>query len=446
MRGHRHNLARLWLWVHLWAIPARADNVNVGASTSPSRPQAASTQPVESDLSTSGSCTGGDCARRSARTADSLPSSVARDGMSPRHRPRPVSQRRLRPRRIRKALQQQSNLLIRLEQLTAKLVNLRDERDDLRHQRERAASQSRELNRQARALERRLGERRQHLKHGARRLYKLSRGGFVRLLLSSSDGEQAFRRMSGMRLLLDRDAREMRLYGKELSKLRTQRRELQQNRTAKIRLEAALTAQMSSLMKAQSQLERVLNRLRRSARMQESLQQEIDSQDHRLRRRIRALTYRVRVAGGFRARKGKLSPPVGGPVVGVFGRAIDSRRKLTLLRRGITFKPFRNARVRAVYPGAVRLVGQIPGYGNVILVEHGHDYFTLYGFLGSTDVREDDRVKIGTTLGRAGVDPLTGRVALYFEIRRKDRPLDPAPWLRRAVIRPTRDRRQGTAR
>jgi septal ring factor EnvC (AmiA/AmiB activator) len=75
--------------------------------------------------------------------------------------------------------------------------------------------------------------------------------------------------------------------------------------------------------------------------------------------------------------------------------------------------------------------GTLPGYGHVVLLEHGEGYFSLYGFLSDSRVAAGATVPRGGEVGNAGIDPLTGRPAVYFELRHKERALDPAAWIQR---------------
>ena len=85
--------------------------------------------------------------------------------------------------------------------------------------------------------------------------------------------------------------------------------------------------------------------------------------------------------------------------------------------------------VRAVAPGAVRFAGWFRGYGRLVIVDHGDDYFTVVSHLEDTFVAVGDVVAEGDTLGSVGeTGSLTGP-SLYFEIRRGSEPLDPADWL-----------------
>lgn len=77
----------------------------------------------------------------------------------------------------------------------------------------------------------------------------------------------------------------------------------------------------------------------------------------------------------------------------------------------------------------MRVAGPLEGYGRLVVIEHSDGYFSLYGFLASTSVSEGQRVRRTAPIGRAGVDPLTGHNAAYFELRHGERPLDPADWL-----------------
>lgn len=333
---------------------------------------------------------------------------------------------------LEQVLRRESSVLRTLEGLARDVVVSERKLDDLRHEREQVAYQIEESNRKIEALDRRAAERRRHIRLRARILYKLSRGGFIRLLLDRSDGNSLMRRLSATRLILRRDAGELRLYRRSLARLERERGALKRRQTALVRLETRLRRRRDALAASRRAQRRVLAQLRRSRRAQARLTRELDRQEQRLLRRIEALRYRVTIAGGFGALRGRLPRPVGGPVVGVFGRAVDQRRGgLEVLRRGITFRSFRRANVRAVSAGVVRIAGPMSGYGQLVLVEHRGGFFTLYGFLSATRVEVGQRVKLGTIVGRAGRDPLTARSAVYFEIRSGQRPLDPAAWFRR---------------
>lgn len=85
--------------------------------------------------------------------------------------------------------------------------------------------------------------------------------------------------------------------------------------------------------------------------------------------------------------------------------------------------------IRAACSGRVVYVGNgIRGYGNLIIIKHGDNLLSAYAHTSEPDVREGQDVQGGTQIARMGEGPRQV-AALYFEIRRNGRPIDPLPFL-----------------
>jgi murein hydrolase activator len=337
-------------------------------------------------------------------------------------------------------LRRETSTLATLESLTEWVARTEQDLDEARQHRARIDHQVAEATRRITALRSRSTQRRTQIQQRTRTLYKMSRGGVIRLLLEAVDGEELSTRLSAASLIVRRDVRELELYHKELTRLTDEQQQLERQRGQQARLLERLEAKHRELQTARAKQLQALRRLQTSRRQQHQITEELDQQQRALLRRIGELTWRLQVAGGFAARKGKLPRPVAGPIVGIFGQFTvgvpnDSRnkgdRKVEVLRHGLTFRPAGRTPVGAVARGVVRLADTLRGYGKVVLVEHSDGYYTLYGFLSQILVREGEEVDKGTVLGKAGLDPLTGRAATYFELRHNAEPLDPVVWLRR---------------
>jgi septal ring factor EnvC (AmiA/AmiB activator) len=85
--------------------------------------------------------------------------------------------------------------------------------------------------------------------------------------------------------------------------------------------------------------------------------------------------------------------------------------------------------VLAIHPGTVSYADVFSGFGTLVIVDHGGNDYSLYGYLGVASVREGDTVDAGSEVGRTGLPP-TGPPGLYFEIRIDGRSVDPVQWLR----------------
>ena len=113
----------------------------------------------------------------------------------------------------------------------------------------------------------------------------------------------------------------------------------------------------------------------------------------------------------------------------IAGFTAGSNRPAGAVRNGIEIGAMDGAPVTAVHPGTVDYADQFSGFGNLVIVDHGGNYFSLYGYLGSIAVTSGEHVDAGMELGRVGTAP-TGGAALYFEMRVDGRSVDPIQWLK----------------
>jgi len=134
------------------------------------------------------------------------------------------------------------------------------------------------------------------------------------------------------------------------------------------------------------------------------------------------------VAIPLTAFRGGLDWPVPGRVTGRFGQPFG-RLGNTAIRNGIEIAAVEDTPVRAVHSGTISFADPFTGFGNLVIVDHGANTYSLYGYLGATSVTRGDAVDSGTELGRVGSAP-EGPAALYMEIRIDGRSVDPVQWLK----------------
>jgi len=130
--------------------------------------------------------------------------------------------------------------------------------------------------------------------------------------------------------------------------------------------------------------------------------------------------------------KKSLPWPVEGVVVKKFGKEYISELKTYLINDGIKIKPYSNKDVKAVMNGNVVYSGEFKGFGKIVIVDHGDNIFSTYGFLSDIYVTNGVYVTTSTIIGRVGFDERSDRKdeVLYFEIRKGDIPLNPVDWLK----------------
>ena len=126
--------------------------------------------------------------------------------------------------------------------------------------------------------------------------------------------------------------------------------------------------------------------------------------------------------------KGALDWPSTGGIVGQFEQSAN-RLGGSAVRNGVEIAAPDGTAVHAVHGGTVAHADVFPGFGNLVIVDHGTNHFSLYGYLGSIAVRTGQTVATGMDLGAVGPSP-AGPSALYFELRIDGRSVDPVQWLK----------------
>lgn len=130
----------------------------------------------------------------------------------------------------------------------------------------------------------------------------------------------------------------------------------------------------------------------------------------------------------FSQSRGKLPWPVDGKVLHGFGQP---RAEGRLRWQGMVISANVGSEFRVVQRGRVVFADWLRGFGMLAIVDHGSGYLTLYGQAESIARRVGDQVAPGDVLGRVGQSGGSGSVGVYFEVRERGQPRDPANWLAR---------------
>jgi septal ring factor EnvC (AmiA/AmiB activator) len=133
------------------------------------------------------------------------------------------------------------------------------------------------------------------------------------------------------------------------------------------------------------------------------------------------------VGGVFAALRGRLRLPVKGAIAGRFG---SPRAEGGASWKGVFIRAAEGAEVKAVAAGAVVFADWLRGFGNLLIIDHGDDFLSVYGNNESLLAAVGASVKSGesvATVGNSGGNPDSG---LYFELRHRGQPFDPLKWAR----------------
>jgi septal ring factor EnvC (AmiA/AmiB activator) len=298
-----------------------------------------------------------------------------------------------------------------------------------------------DLQRSLLALER----QRQLLARRLRTLYKQGAGRELEFLLSTQSFAQLLQRWDFLvmvaesdRLMLDDLRGRKEQVEADKQRLELNLGELQRNERRtdgqKRRLDDLRQQRASTVKTIQSQrqaYEAAAAELEKTARSIKSLLARLERQRREEADRARA---QGRVpqpySGDFARGQGRLEWPAHGSVVGRFGNEVHPKWGTVTPNNGVDIQVPVGTAVRAVAKGRVDYVSDDYGtYGQMILVNHGDGFYTMYAHLSAIGVSVGQEVDAGAVLGRSGDSGSLKGPILHFEVRRGGAPLDPMDWL-----------------
>lgn len=122
-------------------------------------------------------------------------------------------------------------------------------------------------------------------------------------------------------------------------------------------------------------------------------------------------------------KKGELDWPAKGPVISSFGKQKNHQLNAYVINNGVEIKTAPGTQVKAIEKGKILYANSFKGYGKMVIIDHGDDFYTVYAHLQAISVREDEQVLKAQAIGQ--VDN-----GLYFEVRQDGKPEDPLLWLK----------------
>ena len=132
------------------------------------------------------------------------------------------------------------------------------------------------------------------------------------------------------------------------------------------------------------------------------------------------------VSGDFAQQRGHLRLPVRGSLVARYG---TPRGEGGASWKGLFIKTDARAEVRAVAAGRVVFADYLRGFGNLLIVDHGDQYLSIYGNNETLLKHAGDAVKAGDVVSLTGNSSGDDQTGLYFELRFRGKPFDPMGWV-----------------
>jgi len=288
-------------------------------------------------------------------------------------------------------------------------------------------------------------------------LYKGGDTGNLRVFFSSESFPQMSENLRYMRSILENDRKLFQQYSANLERLKQLKQRLEQDAARKEGIRRSMEAKKREIEQEKIRKASYLVKVRQDKQGYQASLKELQANAGRLQSMIQRLearsrkAYSAKVRGktahgvpqqsapaqatpvpnqGLGAQKGRLSLPVKGNIVDRFGRHKHPEFDSFTVSNGISVAAPAGSAIHAVYDGEVIFANYFKGYGNMIIVDHGDGFFSLYAHASSVAKKVGSKVSKNDVLANVGDVDSTKGPMLYFEIRYQGKPVDPAPWFR----------------
>ena len=291
-------------------------------------------------------------------------------------------------------------------------------------------------------------------------LYKSGDTGPVRIFFSSGSFPQMLESLRYMEALLENDRKMIDDYGARIRALGQLTARLEDDARKKEKLRTGIEAKKREIEVEKRRKAEYLAKVRQDKASYEASLKELAANASRLQAMVQQLEVKSRTRyrkqpaprpgtrvvtketappasrpsptspSGFGGRKRQLAIPVQGKVIQGFGRQRHPEFNTYTDSHGLTIAAAAGADIHAVDGGTVIFANYFKGYGNMVIIDPGDGFFSVYAHASHIARKEGSSVARNEVIASVGdLDSSRGPL-LYFEIRSQGKPVDPAPWFR----------------
>jgi murein hydrolase activator len=370
------------------------------------------------------------------------------------HDPLQAEQRKLREaeeklkeekRKAAEARERETSILAELDRVEQRLAEKQREIVRLDGRIKKTQSEVTSLRGEVQGLERHRGSQEQALARRLNAMYKVHvQGGALPQLFSGDDSVARVVAVRHLASLAALDARLIQEYRGTSDRLDDRRRREETRERELADLKSDAQREQAEVDRDAAKRRSLLAKVRDERAYHERMVGELSEATRKLEAFIRDLQAKQRrvakvpptkpgiepPAVGFGNLRGRLPWPTEGRIIAAFGAQVHPRFGTRTFRNGIDIEAGEGREVGAVYGGHVIYTGWFKGYGNLIILDHDNEYYTLYAHVADILVKEGDDVRQGQKIGTVGDTGSLEGPRLYFEVRFQGKPQDPEQWLR----------------
>ncbi len=261
-------------------------------------------------------------------------------------------------------------------------------------------------------------------------IYKLGGPGVARVLFSSSSSAELERNLKILGIIAQKDIALIKDYGSSMKDLGQKR----QKRTSRLehlaKLELKIKNKEQNLANDNAIKNKILKNIKSSQSFALKKLNLIRKKSQSLAEQDDSGLLDLLFQPSFAEQKGLLPKPVSGELVQGFGLLRDESHQIVLSHKGHFYSAHVGTPVKAIFGGKVAYAGEVPGFGQTLILDHGDHYYSVYSHNKALQANTGDEVIQAQTLALSGSSQSEFGDGLYFEIRHFSEPADPKMWMK----------------
>jgi septal ring factor EnvC (AmiA/AmiB activator) len=270
-----------------------------------------------------------------------------------------------------------------------------------------------------------------------RALYKMRMIGRLDAIGLPSSVFDFFLRQNSMKQIIQADFDFLDRQNQDLKKFGTVEQQLQKQIHSKMNLEAQLNDQIRINKKEAQKRQLVLKEIRQKKRLSLAAVDFLKQAERKLDNKFIQMQEKEKKSllkkFSFSNHKGQLHIPVKGKIISKYGSSKKGNYKSFTFQKGIDIRVEKGEPVKAVFKGDVMFAQWLKGYGNLVIINHGDNYYTLYAHVEEIFKQKGESVETGEVIATAGDTGSIKGVCLHFEVRHHGKPVNPMKWLKKGA-------------
>ena len=271
-------------------------------------------------------------------------------------------------------------------------------------------------------------------------LYKLYCLGRINVLASAESMFEIFQRENALERILASDEDKQKKLIENKVKVKSLLDIMNNKKKEKISLEQELIKQINVISLEKEKRSKLLADIRNKKSLGIAAIESLKNSANELDQTMKALSIEFKQlkkvekikTKDFTSFKGLLNMPVKGKIISFFGPYKNTKFNVKNFRSGIDIKADRGEPIHAVCDGVIIYSSWFKGYGNMIVIAHGKNYYSVYAHIEELFKTKGDKVEKDEVVATVGDTGSMAGPGLYFELRHHGKPVNPLEWLKKS--------------